>query len=254
MALQTSGSANEAIWMLQQQQVGQALLSRAVATLFSLTLMEARQVVIDAIKRQGVPPLERQRPGEPGWPDREAGVLDTLEQSNPLWRHQALHDAAYRVCFLPSWDMPLLICVERSSTPLLKAVATEPFSGPNAQGRVHVPRWPVPVRIDTELRSWSAQALIPDGVLQRLDGLAEALVRATGDEGLGLGIDGTTILGSIERERHVTRFRIWNPTPRQEPEHHGFLSALVDLTLKCCPQGYVHQAAKAIAQDLATRA
>lgn len=74
--LHTTGCADEAIWTLaQEHQVGQVLLSRAVATVFNLTLAQARHAVSDVVKRQGIPPLERERPGEPSWPDREAGVL-----------------------------------------------------------------------------------------------------------------------------------------------------------------------------------
>lgn len=235
--LHTTGCADEAIWRLAQEQVGQVLLSRAVATVFNLTLAQARQAVSDAVKRQGIPPLEQERPGEPGWPDREAGVLHTLEQRSPLGRRQTPPDAAYRACFLPSWDLPLLITVERAQDAVLKVLATEPFSGPDAQGRVSVPRWPVPVRVDTELRSWSAQALIPEGALQPLEQRAEALLRVTGGEGFGVGLDGTTILASIERGNHLMHFRTWSPTPREAPEQHAFLSALVALTLKLCPQG-----------------
>lgn len=253
--LLTCASADEAIWMLHQEhQVGQVLLSRAVATVFGLTLTAARQVVADAVHRQGLPPLEPQLSEEVGWPDREAGVLDTLEQTNPFWQHLASQDATLRACFLPSWDRPLLISVVLASTPLLRALATEPFSGPNPRGQVRVPRWPVPVQVDTELQAWSVQALIPDGVLPPLVQLAEALVLATTREHLGVGIDGTTILGSIQREGHVARFRTWSPEQQWEPEVHAFLSMLVDLTLTLCPQGQVHQAALDVARHLATRA
>lgn len=253
--LQTGGSVDDAIWTLSQEQhVGQILLSRAVATVFTLTLTEARHVVRGAVERQGRPRQQPQRPDGPGWPDREVGVLETLEQRLPRWRHRTPHDAVYRACFLPSGDRPLLITVDGSSTPLLTAVATEPFSGPDPQGRVQVPRWPVPLRVDTELQSWSVQARLPEGVLRPLEERAEALVRVYGDGGMGIGVDGVTVVGFIARGEHLTPFRTWSPSAQQAPACHAFLSALVAVTLDVSPQGQVHQAAQAVAQHLASRA
>ncbi|UBV45180.1 hypothetical protein LAJ19_20435 (plasmid) [Deinococcus taeanensis] len=249
-ATQQCGCADEAIWTLAQAQVGQVLLIRAVANVFNLTLTDARQAVRDAVARQGIPPLELNRPQGPSWPDREAGVLATLAQGPLLGRWQDQPLAVYQACFLPSWDLPLMITVERSATPLLTAVATEPFSGPDAQGRVQVPRWPVPVRVDTELMSWSVRANLAEEALLILQETAAALVPAIRAEQLGYGLDGTTILGSITTGGQVTPFRTWSPQAEQEPAHHAFLSALIDVTLTGVPQGQVHQAVQAMAREL----
>ncbi|GGL13038.1 hypothetical protein GCM10010844_34760 [Deinococcus radiotolerans] len=248
--MQACGCADAAIWTLAQAQVGHVLLSRAVATVFNLTLTDARQAVRDAIARQGVPPLELDRPQGPSWPDREAGVLATLAQGPLGGRPQDQPSAVYQACFLPSWDLPLLIMVQRSATPLLTAVATEPFSGPDPQGRVRVLRWPVPVRVDTELMSWSVRANLAEEDLTVLEERAAALVPVVQAEQLGCGLDGTTILGSITTGGQGTPFRTWSPRAEQEPAHHAFLSALVDVTLACVPQGHVHEAAQAMAREL----
>ncbi|MFC3606096.1 hypothetical protein [Deinococcus soli (ex Cha et al. 2016)] len=251
--MQQSGCADAAICTLAQAQVGQVLLSRAVATVFNLTLTDARQAVRDAVKNQGVPPLELDQAQGPSWPDREAGVLATLAQGPLLGRLQNQPSAVYQACFLPSWDRPLLITVEQSATPCLTAVATEPFSGPDPQGRVRVPRWPVPVRMDTELMSWSVRANLVEEALTVLEETAAALVPAIRAEQRGHGLDGTTILGSITTAGQGTPFRTWSPQAEQEPAHHAFLSALVDLTLACVPQRHVHDAAQAMAQELIAR-
>ncbi|WP_139806476.1 hypothetical protein [Deinococcus hopiensis] len=252
-ALLESESAAEAIWRLHEARVGHILLSRAVATVFGLTLLEARQAVAGAVECQGIQHPEPQ--GEVGlcWPDREAGVLDYLERNSPLWQHQAAQPAAYQAHFLPSWEAPMLLSVELQPVPILKVLVAEPFSGPDSQGRVRVPRWPVPISMNTALKSWSAQALLTERVLPALEHRAIAAVQDVDIQASGVGIDGITILASVHLKGQVTRFRVWSPTPERDPGAHAFLSLLLNLTLDHFPQGKIHAAARDVAGYLFPR-